>query len=114
MTQTDSASAPLPGHAASSAPTDEEFRRLFRAFLAEHHPGPRPKDAQAQLAWQKAWLAALYDAGFAGPLAGRGAFMRWESEVVDADGEVVLCMRTGTYAYQPHQPSGEPSEENGA
>ena len=67
MTQTDSAPAPLPGQVASSAQTDEEFRRLFRAFLAERHPGRRPKDAQAQLAWQKAWLATLFDAGFAGP-----------------------------------------------
>jgi N-terminal half of MaoC dehydratase len=45
---------------------------------------------------------------------GRGAFMKWESEVVDANGETVLRMRTGTYAYQPHQPSGEASEENAA
>ena len=34
---------------------------------------------------------------------GRGAFMKWESEVVDANGEVVMRMRTGTFAYQPHQ-----------
>jgi len=43
---------------------------------------------------------------------GRGAFMKWESEVVDANGDVVLRMRTGTYAYQPHQPAGRPSEEH--
>ena len=41
---------------------------------------------------------------------GRGAFMKWESEVVDADGEVVMRMRTGTYAYQPHQPAAADSE----
>jgi hypothetical protein len=41
---------------------------------------------------------------------GRGAFMKWESEVVDADGEVVMRMRTGTYAYQPHQPAAAGSE----
>jgi acyl dehydratase len=43
---------------------------------------------------------------------GRGAFMKWESEVVDANGEVVMRMRTGTYAYHPHQPSASASEEN--
>jgi N-terminal half of MaoC dehydratase len=42
---------------------------------------------------------------------GRGAFMKWESEIVDANGDVVLRMRTGTYAYQPH-PSATASEEN--
>jgi hypothetical protein len=43
---------------------------------------------------------------------GRGAFLKWESEIVDAGGDVVLRMRTGTYAYQPHQPSGQASEGN--
>ena len=33
---------------------------------------------------------------------GRGAFMVWESEIVDEAGAVVVRMRTGTYAYQPH------------
>jgi hypothetical protein len=32
---------------------------------------------------------------------GRGAFMTWEAEIVTAGGEVVIRMRTGTYAYQP-------------
>ncbi len=32
---------------------------------------------------------------------GRGAFMTWESEVVDAHGEVVVRQRTSTYAYNP-------------
>lgn len=32
---------------------------------------------------------------------GRGAFLTWESELVDAHGEVVARMRTGTYAYVP-------------
>ena len=45
---------------------------------------------------------------------GRGAFMKWESEIVDANGDVVLRMRTGTYSYQPHQQSSPASEENGA
>jgi N-terminal half of MaoC dehydratase len=45
---------------------------------------------------------------------GRGAFMKWESEIVAANGDVVMRMRVGTYAYQPHQPSGPAGEENGA
>jgi hypothetical protein len=45
---------------------------------------------------------------------GRGAFMTWESEMVDANGDVVLRMRTGTYAYQPHQPASRVSEEDGS
>lgn len=32
---------------------------------------------------------------------GRGAFLVWESEMVDEAGEVVSRMRTGTYAYVP-------------
>ncbi|GAA5149025.1 acyl-CoA dehydrogenase family protein [Pseudonocardia eucalypti] len=47
--------------------TDEEFREDLRAFLAEHHPGRRPKGRGERLAWQKAWLATLFDAGYAGP-----------------------------------------------
>jgi N-terminal half of MaoC dehydratase len=43
---------------------------------------------------------------------GRGAFMTWESEIVDADGGVVMRMRAGTYAYQPHRPASQPGEEN--
>ena len=47
--------------------TDEEFRTRLRAFLTENHPGRRPRDAVEALAWQKAWLATLFDAGYAGP-----------------------------------------------
>ncbi|MCB0934549.1 MAG: acyl-CoA dehydrogenase family protein [Mycobacterium sp.] len=47
--------------------TDEEFRALLRAWLSDNHPGKRPKDTGERIAWQKAWLAKLYDAGFAGP-----------------------------------------------
>lgn len=36
---------------------------------------------------------------------GRGAFLTWQSEIVDATGEVVARVRTGTYAYQPHDAS---------
>lgn len=40
---------------------------------------------------------------------GRGAFMTWESEIVDENGEVVIRMRTGTYSYHPH---GADSDRN--
>lgn len=49
------------------AETDAEFRVRFRRFLAENHPGRRPKNAVERLDWQKAWLARLFDAGYAGP-----------------------------------------------
>jgi alkylation response protein AidB-like acyl-CoA dehydrogenase len=47
--------------------TDEEFRARLREFFTTHHPGRAPKDPAERLAWQKAWLATLFDAGFAGP-----------------------------------------------
>jgi alkylation response protein AidB-like acyl-CoA dehydrogenase len=46
---------------------DEEFRKRFRDFLAEHHPGRPPREGDAKLAWTREWLAFLYDSGFAGP-----------------------------------------------
>ncbi|WP_369032530.1 acyl-CoA dehydrogenase family protein [Streptomyces adonidis] len=52
---------------AQEAVTDEEFRGGLRTFLADHHPGRRPKDPAERLLWQKAWLATLFDAGYAGP-----------------------------------------------
>ncbi|MFD3377470.1 MULTISPECIES: acyl-CoA dehydrogenase family protein [unclassified Streptomyces] len=47
--------------------SDEEFRATLRAFLTDHQPGRRPKDPAERLLWQKAWLATLFDAGYAGP-----------------------------------------------
>lgn len=47
--------------------TDGEFRARLRAFLTADHPGHRPKDPTERLAWRKAWLATLFDAGYAGP-----------------------------------------------
>jgi alkylation response protein AidB-like acyl-CoA dehydrogenase len=48
--------------------TDDEFRARLRAFLTDNHPGRPPRgDVTARRAWHKAWLATLYDAGFAGP-----------------------------------------------
>ena len=32
---------------------------------------------------------------------GRGAFLTWQSEIVDEHGDVVARVRTGTYAYEP-------------
>jgi hypothetical protein len=45
---------------------------------------------------------------------GRGAFMTWESEIVDRDGEVLMFMRVGTYAYQPGQSPAPASDEDRA
>src|SRR5919202_1821824 len=41
---------------------------------------------------------------------GRGAFLKWESELVNQDGEVVARMRTGTYAYIP-RPASDGQEQ---
>jgi alkylation response protein AidB-like acyl-CoA dehydrogenase len=49
------------------AETDDEFRARLRTFLTEYHPGRRPKDHTERLAWQKKWLATLFDGGYAGP-----------------------------------------------
>lgn len=61
------ADADTPGVRAAASGTDEEFRTALRWWLTEQHPGRRPKDPAERFAWQKAWLAKLYDAGFAGP-----------------------------------------------
>ena len=47
--------------------TDEDFRARLRDFLTTNHPGRPPKDPAEKLAWQKSWLATLFDGGFAGP-----------------------------------------------
>ncbi len=59
--------ADAPGVRAAASDTDEEFRSALRSWLTDHQPGRRPKDPAERFAWQKAWLAKLYDAGFAGP-----------------------------------------------
>ena len=47
---------------------DDEFRAALREWLATNHPGRRPKGSNDErIAWHKAWLATLFDAGFAGP-----------------------------------------------
>ena len=53
--------------AASVTEPDDVFRTRLREFFAAHHPGRPPKDSRERLAWTKAWLAALFDNGFAGP-----------------------------------------------
>jgi alkylation response protein AidB-like acyl-CoA dehydrogenase len=57
----------IPLEPAPDAETDEEFRARLRSFLADHHPGRPPKDADERLAWNKAWLATLFDHAYAGP-----------------------------------------------
>lgn len=47
--------------------SDQAFRDRLRQFLADHHPGRPPKDPRERLAWTKAWLATLFDHGYAGP-----------------------------------------------
>lgn len=47
--------------------TDEEFRARLREFLTTNHPGKPPKGTVERRAWQKRWLATLFDAGYAGP-----------------------------------------------
>jgi hypothetical protein len=39
---------------------------------------------------------------------GRGAFLTWESEIVDESGETVARIRTGVYSYVPRPPAGRP------
>jgi alkylation response protein AidB-like acyl-CoA dehydrogenase len=51
----------------SVAEPDHVFRIRLREFFAAHHPGRPPKDPRERLAWTKAWLATLFDNGYAGP-----------------------------------------------
>jgi alkylation response protein AidB-like acyl-CoA dehydrogenase len=53
--------------AAPGAEPDEVFRARLRQFFAAHHPGRAPKDPGERTAWTKAWLATLFDNGYAGP-----------------------------------------------
>jgi alkylation response protein AidB-like acyl-CoA dehydrogenase len=53
--------------AASVAEPGDVFRARLREFFAAHHPGRPPKDPRERLAWTKAWLATLFDNGYAGP-----------------------------------------------
>lgn len=56
-----------PQTASPVAEPDDAFRARLRAFFAAHHPGRPPKDPAERLAWTKAWLADLFDSGYAGP-----------------------------------------------
>lgn len=50
-----------------SVESDDEFRARLRHFLREHQPGRAPRPRLERVAWQKAFLAQLYDHGFAAP-----------------------------------------------
>jgi len=56
-----------PGGPGGPGGIDEAFRARLREFFTAHHPGRPPKDPRERLAWTKAWLATLFDAGYAGP-----------------------------------------------
>lgn len=45
---------------------------------------------------------------------GRGAFMKFESTLVDRDEEPVVTLKTGLYAYEPNPTTGSPSGGGGA
>ena len=52
---------------AAVAEPDDVFRARLREFFTARHPGRPPKEPRERLAWTKAWLATLFDAGYAGP-----------------------------------------------
>ncbi len=52
---------------ASVAEPDDAFRARLREFFAARHPGRAPKDPRERVAWTRAWLATLFDSGYAGP-----------------------------------------------
>jgi alkylation response protein AidB-like acyl-CoA dehydrogenase len=53
--------------AVTAAEPDDAFRARLREFFTARHPGRPPKDPGQRLAWAKAWLATLFDHGYAGP-----------------------------------------------
>ena len=57
----------LTPQAGTTVESDEQFRARLRDFLTSNHPGRPPKEPAEKIAWHKAWLATLFDAGFAGP-----------------------------------------------
>ena len=61
---------------AAVAEPDDVFRARLREFFTARHPGRPPKEPRERLAWTKAWLATLFDAGYAGP-AGRASSAAW-------------------------------------
>jgi alkylation response protein AidB-like acyl-CoA dehydrogenase len=51
----------------AAAESDDAFRARLREFFAARHPGRPPKDPRERVGWTKAWLATLFDNGYAGP-----------------------------------------------
>jgi alkylation response protein AidB-like acyl-CoA dehydrogenase len=75
--------------AGDRAEHEEAFRAGLRQFLAGHHPGRPPKDPRERLAWTKAWLATLFDNGYAGPgwpreLGGMGLSFAQQASTIGA------------------------------
>lgn len=62
-----------------------ELRAEMRAYLAESHPGPRPRDRAEVLAWQRAWAARLADDGWAMPAWPK----EWGGMDLDLSGQLV-------------------------
>jgi alkylation response protein AidB-like acyl-CoA dehydrogenase len=86
----------------------DHFRRELRAFLAQHHPGRRPREAGEALAWQRAWHASLVDHGWAGPswpVRYGGMDLPFELQVVYHEeigrAKVPGPLATGTYIAAP-------------
>ncbi|MET0147496.1 MAG: acyl-CoA dehydrogenase family protein [Ilumatobacteraceae bacterium] len=86
----------------------DEFRAALRAFLQEHHPGKRPRDADEALAWQKAWNATLVDHGWGGaswPVEHGGMDLPFELQVVFHEeigrAKVPGALGTGTHIAAP-------------
>ena len=63
--------------------------------------------SSARSRWATEWGGGVLAAGrlAEGDVSGRGAFLTWGTEIVDAGGDLVMRLRTGTYAYEPHPPT---------
>jgi alkylation response protein AidB-like acyl-CoA dehydrogenase len=72
----------------SAAQSTAEFRERLRKFLTTNNPGPRPRDADARLAWVRRWREILADGGYAAPSWPRsvgGMELPFDEQVIYAD-----------------------------
>jgi alkylation response protein AidB-like acyl-CoA dehydrogenase len=88
--------------------TDDRFRTELRRFLADHHPGARPRDRAEALIWQRGWQAELADHGWAGPswpVEYGGMDLPFTLQVVYHEeigrAKVPSALATGTYIAAP-------------